>query len=114
MQGQLAVKSNSHQLIASSKRVDYTLLAAAGTARSWLEAQPELVHLQRTLRLYLAGQPNEGDLAALPRAKGDLVLLHNIPGRSVQVCMHGAHVQVYAQIVPKNATRYYTRLPRTV
>lgn len=72
-QGQLAVKTHIHQLIASSKRLDYTELSAAGTARSWLDAQPELVHLQRTLRLYLAGQPDQGDLDTMPRAKGDLV-----------------------------------------
>ncbi|CAL8465861.1 g5397 [Coccomyxa elongata] len=72
---------------------------ARGSWRSWLEAQPELVHLERTLRLYLAGYPDDGDLDTL-HAKGDLVLVR--PGVAVPMHLHrgSPHEAVVLRAVP--------------
>ena len=74
LQGQLALKTLAHQLISTSKRLDYTELYSAGTAAIWLERQPELKHLERRLRLYLAAEAAEdADLDMLPRTKDNRV-----------------------------------------
>lgn len=79
-QGQLAVQTVSHQLISHSKRLHYKQLSCGSSADdAWLEQRPELVHLERCLRLYLgalAGLPGAADLDMLPDAKGCLVRFH--------------------------------------
>ena len=80
MQGQLAVQTLSHQLINHSKRLHYKQLSSGSSAdAAWLERRPELLHLERCLRLYLgalAGLPDAADLDMLSDAKGDLVRLY--------------------------------------
>ncbi|KAK9917456.1 hypothetical protein WJX75_004513 [Coccomyxa subellipsoidea] len=82
--GQLAVQTLSHQLINHSKRLHYKQLSSGSSAdAAWLERRPELLHLERCLRLYLgalAGLPDAADLDILPDAKGDLLCDRQVRG----------------------------------
>ena len=74
------METHSHQLIKASKRLEYGQLSNAGAAAAWLQARPELVHLERCLRAYLgaqAGLPDGADLDMLPHAKGEMVRMRS-------------------------------------
>lgn len=81
-QGQLALKTRTHQLIRSAKRLKFAELTAAGPAAGRLESQPELRYLERSLGVYLhsALHPDvEADPEQLPQARGDQVHFYDRP-----------------------------------